>query len=124
MQIMDWNPEFNYRIIGTWIECGPDCLMVFNLTKALPIAQIFDDEDSESMRRRRVPMCPEEWEETFGDEFYQFSLDNELYYIKPRQALQSGVKCRDAAEQTIPILSYNEIMQNAMNLKTGVVDHE
>ncbi len=124
MQIMDWNPEFNYRIIGTWIECGPDCLMVFNLTKALPIAQIFDDADSESMRRRRVPMCPEEWEETFGDEFYRFSLDNELYYIKPRQALQSGVKCRDAAEQTIPILSYNEIMQNAMNLKTGVVDHE
>ncbi|WP_304408229.1 hypothetical protein [Bacteroides acidifaciens] len=121
MQIMDWNPEFNYRILGTWIEKGADCIMVFNLTKAMPIAEIVNEEEQESIRKRRMAVCPEEWEESFGDEFYEFSMDNELYYLKSVPNLRSGIKCRDVdGQQQISLLSHAEVLESAAKIKMGV----
>lgn len=125
MQIMDWNPDFNYRIMGTWIEKGPDCIMTFNLTKAMPIAEIRNVEEQESMRKRRMAVCPEEWEESFGDEFYEFSMDNELYYLKSVPSLQSGVKCRDVeGQQQLPLLSREEVIESAAQIRMGVTTNE
>ena len=121
MQIMDWNPEFNYRILGTWIEKGVDCIMVFNLTKAMPIAEVVNEEEQESIRKRRMAVCPEEWEESFGDEFYEFSMDNELYYLKSVPNLRSGIKCRDVdGQQQISLLSHAEVLESAAKIKMGV----
>lgn len=121
MQIMDWNPEFNYRILGTWIEKGTDCIMTFNMTKAMPIAEIINEEERESIRKRRMAVCPEEWEESFGDEFYEFSMDNELYYLKSVPNLQSGIKCRDVeGQQQLSLLSHAEVLESAAKIKMGV----
>lgn len=121
MQIMDWNPDFNYRILGTWIEKGPDCIMTFNLMKAMPIVEITNAEEQESIRKRRMAVCPEEWEESFGDEFYEFSMDNELYYLKSVPSLQSSVKCRDVeGQQQLLLLSREEIIESAAQIRTGV----
>lgn len=121
MQIMDWNPDFNYRILGTWIEKGPDCIMTFNLMKAMPIVEITNAEEQESIRKRRMAICPEEWEESFGDEFYEFSMDNELYYLKSVPSLQSSVKCRDVeGQQQLTLLSREEIIESATQIRTGV----
>lgn len=121
MQIMDWNPEFNYRISGTWIEQGTDRIMIFNLTKAMPIAEVANEEERESIRKRRMAICPEEWEESFGDEFYEFSMDNELYYLKSVPGLRSGVKCRDVdGQRKIALLSQAEVLESAAKIRTGV----
>ena len=121
-QIMDWNPDFNYRILGTWIEKGADCIMVFNLTKAMPIAEVVNEEEREQIRKRRTAVCPEEWEDTFGDEFYEFSMDNELYYLKSIPSLRSGVKARNADGQQITLLTQAEVLESAEKIRVGVVD--
>lgn len=122
MQIMDWDPEFNYRILGTWIEKGLDCIMVFNLTKAMPIAEVINEEERETIRKRRMTVCPEEWEDSFGDEFYEFSMDNELYYLKSVPNLRSDVKCRNVDGQQISLLSHAEVLESAERIKMGVTD--
>lgn len=122
MQIMEWNPDFNYRIMGTWIEKGTDCIMVFNLAKAMPIAEIVNAEEQESIRRRRMAICPEEWEESFGDEFYEFSMDNELYYLKAVPSLCSSVKCKDVdGQQMLPLFSREEIIESVAQIRDGGV---
>lgn len=124
MQIMDWSPDFRYRILGTWIEKGADRIMIFNLTKAMPIVEVAGEEERESIRKRRMAVCPEEWEESFGDEFYEFSMDHELYYLKSVSNLRSGIKCRDAEDARIPLLSQAEILESAERIKSGVVADE
>ena len=99
--------------------------MTFNLTKAMPIAEIRNVEEQESMRKRRMAVCPEEWEESFGDEFYEFSMDNELYYLKSVPSLQSGVKCRDVeGQQQLPLLSREEVIESAAQIRMGVTTNE
>ncbi|MCM1545504.1 MAG: recombinase family protein [Clostridiales bacterium] len=122
MQIMDWNPDFSYRISGTWIEKGTDCIIVFNLTKAMPIAEVVNEEERKSICKRRMAVCPEEWEDSFGDEFYEFSMDNELYYLKSVPNLNSDVKCRNVDGQQLSLLTYAEVLESAEKIKTGVID--
>ena len=50
------------------------------------------DEDSEEMRRRRVTMCPEEWNESFGDEFYEYALDNSFFFLAPKTDWKADTK--------------------------------
>lgn len=88
MQIMEWNPEYSYRIMGTWIEKGNDRIMTFNLSNAVPMMQVQGNESSS--RKKNIVICPEEWESSFGDEFYEFSLQNNLYYMANNVPINSG----------------------------------
>ena len=88
MQIMEWNPEYSYRIMGTWIEKGNDRIMTFNLSNAVPMMQVQGNESSS--RKKNIVICPEEWESGFGDEFYEFSLQNNLYYMANNVPINSG----------------------------------
>ena len=90
MQIMEWNPEYSYRIMGTWIEKGNDRLMTFNLSNALPMMQVQGDEASS--RKKNIAVCPEEWESSFGEEFYEFSLQNGFYYTASNVPINSGAQ--------------------------------
>ena len=40
-------------------------------------------ENSDSTTRRRTELCPAEWTEDFGDEFYEHVLENGFYYLAP-----------------------------------------
>ena len=42
------------------------------------------DEESADVKRRRTEMCPEEWNESFGEEFYDHALENSFYFLAPR----------------------------------------
>jgi len=53
------------------------------LPNAVPV-MLFDDKKTEKEKiRRRVELCPEEWENDFGDEFYEHTIENGFYYIAP-----------------------------------------
>ena len=56
--------------------------MVFHLSNAMPSAYL-EEKYSASIRKRRYEFCPEEWGDTFGEEFYDFALQNGFYYIAP-----------------------------------------
>lgn len=120
-QIMEWNPDFSYRVMGTWIEKGADRLMTFNLEKAAPM--IKTDSEGTSARGRRMVVCPDEWDDSFGDEFYDFCIDNNLFYLKSNVGLNSGVKSRAVAELgqlEIPTIdSVNDSFELLKTMKDG-----
>lgn len=47
----------------------------------MPATYITDEEGDTS--KRRVTLCPEEWGDDFGDEFYEHAVENGFYYITP-----------------------------------------
>lgn len=80
--IMEWDPEYIYRVRGIWAKRGPEQIIVFNLANAVP-AVLMTPDAKDSKARRRVELCPAEWTEDFGDEFYEHILENGFYYLAP-----------------------------------------
>ena len=81
-KIMEWNPDFMYRIRGTWAKRGSDEIIVFNLVNATPAVLVVTDKE-EGAVKRRVSLCPDEWVDDFGEEFYEHTLDNGFFYLTP-----------------------------------------
>ena len=84
----------------------------------------FDESNADSgdSQRRRTGIYAET---PIGDEFYEFSMDNELYYLKSVPSLQSGVKCRDVeGQQQLPLLSREEVIESAAQIRMGVTTNE
>jgi hypothetical protein len=84
-QIMEWNPDYVYHIRGSWAARARDEIIVFTLSNAVPAAYMETvSKDAEETTRRRVDLCPEEWQDSFGDEFYDYALDNSFYFLAPK----------------------------------------
>ena len=61
---------------------GQEEIIVFSLTNATP-AMLIAPESDDAQSRRRVSMCPDEWMESFGEEFYEHTLENSFFYLTP-----------------------------------------
>ena len=118
-QIMDWFPDYMYKVLGTLIEKGNEQIVIFNLSNAMP--NIIVKEKAEKTNKtvyRKVDICPEEWGNSFGNEFYNFSMDNMLYYLPKDTILQANEKSRPIEGQlTFEVMNGNEVLQLAENLK-------
>ena len=79
---MEWNPDYLYRIRGTWAKRGQDEIIVFNLVNATPAVLITQD-TADNPVKRRVFMLLDEWTDDFGDEFYEHTLENGFFYLTP-----------------------------------------
>lgn len=82
--IMNWNPEYSYKIRGTWAFRGSEQIIVFNLPNAVPATLLTVNDGDASSVKRRVEFCPEEWDGDFGEGFYEHALENGFYYIAPK----------------------------------------
>ena len=80
--IMEWDPEYIYRVRGTWAKRGSEQIIVFNLVNAIPAMLMLPD-NPDSTARRRTELLPAEWTDDFGDEFYEHILENGFYYLAP-----------------------------------------
>lgn len=66
-------------------------------------------------------ICPEEWGDSFGEEFYDFSLDNAVFYSPKNVNLRISEKSRPVEGQiSFNLLSEEEIMEIAENIKKKV----
>jgi len=81
--IMNWNPDYIYKIRGTWASRGSEQIIVFNLPNAIPATLLPTQSGEASKARRRVEFCPEGWDGEFGDGFYEHALENGFYYVAP-----------------------------------------
>ena len=104
-QIMEWNPDFAYRVRGSWASRGVDQIIVFSLQNAEPAAYLEDAD--EAKRRRRTTLCPDEWQDNFGDEFYDYALENSFYFLAPRREWNS-----QAASIPVPGTSQVEVLND------------
>ena len=100
---MEWDPEYIYKVRGTWAKRRSEEIIIFNLVNAVPAVLITPDGE-ETAARRRVEMCPSEWTDDFGEEFYEHVLDNDFYYLSPDSEWRTSVASIPAPgiEQFIP----------------------
>lgn len=118
-QIMNWEPDYGYKVLGTLIEKGNEQMVVFNLDGAIPNMVINEHSDEASKRaKKRVMICPEEWGDSFGDEFYEFSIENSLYYSPKNMNLKISEKSMPISGQlSFNLMSGKEVMQMAENIR-------
>lgn len=90
--IMNWNPDYSYKIRGTWASRGSEQIIVFNLPNAVPATLLPCEDGDASKAKRRVEFCPAEWDGEFGDGFYEHALDNGFYYIAPHTGWNSQAR--------------------------------
>ena len=105
----------HYRVFGSWIEKGDDRIMIFNLTDALPLVSY---KENSSGKKKETAICPERWGDTFGEDFYDFSLENNLYYSNEKSDWNSRVECKCIEEHPgVRIMSSLELRECAMKLR-------
>ena len=75
-QIMAWDPTYPYRVRGTWIMRGNEQIIIFRLENAMPILRIINEREDGHRSMSNVELCPQEWEDRFGEEFYSHCLNN------------------------------------------------
>ena len=64
IQLMDWNPDYRYKLLGKLIRNENEHLFIFDLT-ATEIYQRFHN-DGEKPKTSRTPVFPAEWQNQFG----------------------------------------------------------
>lgn len=66
-QMMDWNPDYRYKILGKLIRANGQFLFVFDLTAT----EMYRREIKEGAKKQtaRVPLFPAEWQNQFGIPF-------------------------------------------------------
>ena len=121
-QIMDWNPDYLYRVRGAWAARGAEEIIVFNLSNAAPAAFLNEEvELSAHVRRRRVSLCPEEWSDSFGQEFYEYIVQNGFYFIARNDDWKTQAKARRLSDSiNVTVLSVEELQKSIENLRMRV----
>ncbi|MBP5173398.1 MAG: hypothetical protein ILP01_00460, partial [Clostridia bacterium] len=66
--------------------------------------------------RRRVDMCPEEWSDTFGDDFYDYALDNSFYFLAPKTEWKADSKGVDVPGTQRLMIKTDEDLGNSMEI--------
>lgn len=64
IHLMDWNPDYRYKLLGKLIKSGNEYLFTFDLT-ATEIYQKTEQE-GEKPKTSRTPVFPAEWQNQFG----------------------------------------------------------
>lgn len=64
VQLMGWNPDYRYKMLGKLIRSNDENLFIFDLT-ATEIYQRIDQEGAQ-LKSSRTPVFPAEWQNQFG----------------------------------------------------------
>lgn len=121
-RIMEWNPDFLYRVRGTWVRRDDGQMMIFNLENAISV--LFTPVSETSPKKKRIEMFPEQWEDCFGEEFYDHIMENEMFYLAKSAAWQvhrPSVPAPGMAQYVVP--SKNELQTEIETLTREAADH-
>ena len=117
--IMEWNPDYLYRIRGVWAKQGEEQIIIFHLVNAVPAVYIPQESESDS-QKKTTELCPDEWSDSFGEEFYEHVLENGFYYIEPGEEWQSDSPSIPAPGiQQYTTASVNDLNNSIDRIKRG-----
>lgn len=96
--MMEWNPDFRYKMLGNVIRANGEYLIAFDLTSTEVYQKTFDEE--ENAITSRTPVFPAGWQNQFGLPFHehrQSMLVNifdgyAIYSIKDNKTLRNMSK--------------------------------
>ncbi len=123
--IMGWNPEYQYRVRGTFASSGQEKIIIFDVSNAVPVMMV--RRDGASRLPHRIDLLPEEWEGTFGEEFYTYSVHNGFYYLNSHDGWNAQAKSRLVPGCTkVSPISQEELQINLENIRrrAGAVNAE
>ena len=78
VDMMDWNPNYRYKLLGKIIRANEEMLLAFDLTATETYQKTFSE--GEKPKTSRTPVFPAEWQNQFG-----------LPYNEHRQSLQVDI---------------------------------
>ena len=64
MTLMDWNPDYRYKLLGKLIHANDQYLIAFDLTATEVYQKTF--KDGQKPKSSRTPVFPIEWQDQFG----------------------------------------------------------
>ncbi len=64
MELMGWNPQYRYKLLGKLIHCGEEDLYLFDLTATE--VYLRDVKADGKIKTSRTPTFPAEWQNQFG----------------------------------------------------------
>jgi len=62
--LMNWNPDYRYKITGKLLRSNSGYLLVFDMNSTEVYQRIF--QDGQRPKTSRTPVFPEEWKDQFG----------------------------------------------------------
>lgn len=64
IDLMDWNPDYRYKLLGKLIKSGNEYLFIFDLTATKVYQRI--EQEGEKPKTSRTPVFPSQWQNQFG----------------------------------------------------------
>jgi hypothetical protein len=64
VQLMGWNPDYRYKLLGKLIQSGDEYLFIFDLSATEIYPRIL--REGEKPKASRTPVFPAEWQNQFG----------------------------------------------------------
>lgn len=118
--MMDWNPDYRYKVLGKVINANNEYLIIFDLTAAETYVRTLSV-DGQHSRVSKTPLYPAEWQDQFGIPFedHQKALRVNLfegyaiYGIKDKSADTPVSTIQPDAALTAVALSPNEYGGNS-----------
>lgn len=62
-QLMEWNPDYRYKLLGKLIKSGDEYLFIFDLTATEIYQRVLNGSRTKTSR---TPIFPSEWQNQFG----------------------------------------------------------
>jgi len=127
-QIMDWNPDYTYRIRGVWAERGNDRIIIFNLTEAVAIVtcEVSQEESAaqemeRATRKKRITTYPDDWDMGFGLDFYDYSAQQQFRLSNSITSWNAHAKSRPLADpRQLTLLSPDDIQASIAELRINI----
>jgi len=92
--MMDWNPDYRYKILGKLIRANGQYLFVFDLTSTEMYRRIV--KEGEKVKTSRVPVFPAEWQDQFGVPFEEHRKQLQINIFDSYTVF--GIKDKDTEE--------------------------
>ncbi len=80
MQLMGWNPDYRYKLIGKLIQTNSELLFVFDLKTVEIFPRIIID--GNKSKTSRIPTYPENWKDQFGLPFEEHKKSLQINIVE------------------------------------------
>lgn len=95
--LMDWDPEFRYKMLGRIVHANGEYLIAFDLTATEVYKRIVDTNNKP--KKSRTPVYPADWQNQFGLPFYEHKKAMQIN-VFDGYAIYSVKEQVDAVENT------------------------
>ena len=74
--MLDWNPDFRYKMLGRLIHANGEYLIAFDLTATEVYQRVL--QDGKTVKRSKTPIYPASWQNQFGLPYYEHRQSMEI----------------------------------------------